>query len=105
MVHLYTPSKRQEVLRSLHIKPVDGKVSGREAARILSWRAKEEEGIEHQYNPSTLRRHVKQGNLIAYPGTKVTDKGTSRKSLYDVEVVFELQIAPKRGVALKDEAA
>jgi len=105
MVHLYTAERKQEVLQFLNIKPIDGKVTGREAARILSWRAREEEGIVHQYNPSTLRRHVKQGNLVPYPGTKITNKGASRKSLYDVDVVFELQIAQKRRAALKDEAA
>ena len=105
MVYLYTEEQKQETLRSLSIKPIRGRVTGQEAARILSWRAKNEFGIDHQYNTATLRRHVEQGNLKAYPGTKLTSEGRSRKSLYDVDVIFELSIAPRRGAALKENAA
>lgn len=105
MVYLYTHEQRNEALRSLSIKPIKGKITSQEAARVLSWRAKQEFDIEHEYTPATLRRHVEQGKLKAYPGTKLTDDGKSRKSLYEVEVIFELSIAPRRGVALKENAA
>lgn len=103
MACLYETKQREEILRSLRIKPIKGKVTGEEAARILSWRAREEQGVEHKYTSSILRRHVEQGNLEAYPGTRLTDKGKSRKNLYDVEAVFELSIAPRRGVARKQK--
>ena len=80
------------------IKPKNGKITGKEAAAILTWRAKEEAGVNHQYKPSILRRHVESGNLVAHPGTKVTDDGKSRKSLYEVEAIFELSIEPNRGL-------
>lgn len=86
----------------LSIKPKNGKVTGKEAAAILTWRAQEESGVEHEYSPSILRRHTEQGNLTAYPGTKVTADGKSRKSLYDVEAVFELEIEPRRGLKRKE---
>jgi hypothetical protein len=90
--------RQQEILKSLAIKPKNGKITGKEAAEILTWRAKEEAGVEHQYKPSILRRHVESGNLVAHPGTKVTDKGESRKSLYEVEAIFDLSIEPNRGL-------
>ena len=101
MACLYEANQREGILRSLRIKPMKGRVTGDEAARILTWRAKEEYGILHEYAPSILRRHVKQGNLRAYPGTKLPEDGKSRKNLYDVESVFELSIAPRRGLGRK----
>jgi len=32
------------------------------------------------------------------PDTKLTDKGVSRKNLYDAEAIFGLSIEPKRGL-------
>jgi len=91
--------RQQEILKALAIKSKDGKVTGKEAAAILTWRAKEEAGVEHEYKPSILRRHVESGNLVAHPGTKVNEKtGESRKSLYEVETIFELSIEPNRGL-------
>ncbi len=98
MTRLYTVKQQQEILKSLAIKPKHGKITGKEASAILTWRAKEEAGVEHEYKPSILRRHVEKGNLVAHPGTKVTDKGESRKSLYEVEAIFDLSIEPNRGL-------
>lgn len=108
MTRLYTVKQRQEILKSLAIKPnKDGKITGKEAAAILTWRAREEANVEHKYSTSILRRHVEKGNLVAYPGTKLTvKKGESRKSLYEVGDIFELSIEPNRGLKLmqKNEA-
>lgn len=91
---LYTNKEIQEVLRELRIKPIDGnKVNTREAARILSWRAKAEQQIEHDYPDAAVRRHVQQGNL------KIAQQVNPRFNLFKVEDVFELPLAPKRGVA------
>jgi len=98
MPRLYTPEERKEVLTTLRIRPKGGKLSGKEAALVLTWRAKEEFGVEHEYKPSILRRHVEQGNLKAYPATKLTGEGKSRKNVYDVEAVFALEIEPNRGL-------
>ena len=89
MAHLYTQKERQEVLKFLRIKSIDGKVTGIEAARILTWRAKSEFGIDREYDDASLRRHVKEGNIHADPN--------SRKSRYPVEEVFDLVIYPTRG--------
>ena len=105
MTRLYTAKRQQEILKLLAIKTnKDGRLTGKEAAAVLTWRAKEEVGVEHDYSPSILRRHVEQGNLVAYPGTKVTKDGKSRKSFYDVEAVFGLPIEPRRGLARKQES-
>lgn len=90
MVRLYTSKQRAEVLKSLSIKPVSGTVTGKEAAAILSWRAREEYAVIHRYDPSTLRRHVKQKNITPI-------KISKKKSTYKVEEVFDLSIAPLRG--------
>lgn len=98
MTYLYTTEERQNTLQTLRIKPKNGKITGQEAAAIMTWRAKNEFKVEHVYSPSILRRHVEKGNIKAYPGTKLTEKtGESRKSLYDVKDVFELSIEPRRG--------
>lgn len=98
MTRLYTVKQQQEILRSLAIKPRNGRITGQEAAAILTLRAKTEAGVEHKYQPSILRRHVEKGNLVAYPGTKITKDGKSRKSLYDVADIFDLSIEPRRGL-------
>lgn len=98
MAVLYTPEEIQEALRRLRIKPKDGKVTGEEAARILSWRAKEEQGIEHAYPASAIRRHVERGNL------NIAERVNPRFNLYLVEDIFELPLVPKRGIAQKRDA-
>ena len=104
MARWYDPRQKIEILHSLGINALHGKVTGDEAARILTWRAKEEYGVTHKYTPSILRRHVESGNLQAYPGTKLTEDGKSRKNLYDADAVFELEIAPRRGMGRKQVA-
>jgi hypothetical protein len=89
---VYTPQQRRAILRQLGIKPEHGTVTGKEAARILTWRAKEEEDVEHFYDPASLRRHV-------YEGTIEADTSNPRMNRYPVEKVFELPIAPRRGRA------
>lgn len=93
MAVLYTPEEIQEALRQLRIKPKDGKVTGKEAAKILTWRAKEEHGIKHVYPDAAIRRHVERGNL------KVAEQVNPRFNLYWVEDVFELPLVPRRGIA------
>jgi hypothetical protein len=90
---LYTPEEIREALRQLRIKPKNGKVTGKEAARILTWRAKAENGIEHDYPDSAIRRHVERGNL------KIAEQVNPRLNMYLVEDVFDLLLVPKRGIA------
>ena len=90
MAVLYTPKELQEALKELRIKPINGRVTTQEAARILSWRAKAEHGIEHVYNASAVRRHIHAGNLTPEPVS-------TRFNLYKVEDIFDLPLAPKRG--------
>lgn len=96
---LYTAKEIQEVLRELRIKPKDGKVNGREAAQILTWRAKQEQGIEHIYLDSAIRSHVKYGNL------KVAEQVNSRFNLYRVEDIFDLNLSPRKGITPQEDSA
>lgn len=92
MAVLYTAKQIQDVLKTLRIKPVDGMISTQEAARILTWRAEAERGIQHDYPESAVRRHIQSGNLKAYPVN-------SRYNMYKVEDVFDLPLVPKRGLS------
>jgi len=96
MAVLYTPEEIQQVLRELRIKPIDGMVTTYEAARILSWRAKAEQGVVHEYTVSAVRQHVKMGNLKPVPVS-------IRFNRYKLEDVFDLNLAPKRGVRQDEE--
>lgn len=96
MAVLYTAKDIQEVLQELRIKPIEGKVTTREAARILSWRAKAEQGVIHDYPDSAVRRHVQQGNL------KIAQQVNPRLNMYFVEDVFGLTLQPKRGIGQKE---
>lgn len=88
MAVLNTPEKIKLALLELSIRPVDGKVSGKEAARILSWRAKNEQGVDHEYKIGTVNKHADKLGVMPAHG---------RKNLYDVNAVFDLEIEPKRG--------
>jgi hypothetical protein len=95
---LYTTEEIQDVLRTLRIKPIDGNlVSTQEAAKILSWRAFAEQGIDHQYPDTAVRRHVQQGNL------KIARQVNVRFNLFKAEDVFDLVLAPKRALARQRE--
>lgn len=99
MAVLYTAKQIQEVLRELRIKPSDGNVTTREAARILTWRAKAEQDIEHNYPDTAVRRHVQQGNL------KIAHQINPRFNMYRVEDVFDLPLVPKRGRGQQKESS
>jgi hypothetical protein len=92
MAVLYTSKQIQDALRELRIKPVDGKVTTKEAASILTWRARAEQKIEHVYPEAAVRRHIQSGNLRAYPMN-------TRFNMYKVEDVFDLPLVPNRGIA------
>jgi hypothetical protein len=91
---LYTERDIQKVLKELRIAPVDGKVDGNEAAKILMWRARDEFGVERAYNSNAVRQQVRSGH---FPEGTV-DETSGRKNLYKVEAVFVLPISPNRGV-------
>ena len=93
MAVLYTVKEMQAVLKELRIKPLDGKVNGKEAARILTWRAKAEQGIDHIYPDSAIRRHVERGNL------KIAERVNPRFNLYKVEDIFDIPLVPRRGIS------
>jgi|SRR5690348_6407170 len=90
MAFLYTPEDIQEVLQKLKIRPIRGMVSSQEGAKILTWRAKNEFGIDREYNAGTIRRHIQLGNLKAEPEN-------TRFNRYPVEAIFDLPITPRRG--------
>jgi hypothetical protein len=100
MARLYTKQDIAKVLRELRIKPINDMVDGSEAARILTWRAKDEYEIEYEYDPSSIRQHVRKDHFPA--GT--IDDSNKRRNLYQVEAVFNLPIKPKRGLSNKKVA-
>lgn len=97
---LYTPKDIQRALTDLRIKPhvveVDGQeiptLSTREVARILTWRAWEEENVNHTYPDSAVRRHKQGKNIIP---VEVSSGGNR----WTVESAFEVPLAPRRGLA------
>lgn len=99
MAKLYTEKQMAKVLRDLQIAPMNGNVDANEAARILTWRAKEEQGFDFEYQATAVRQHVRYGHF--QPGT--VDQHT-RGSKYPVDQVFTLPLAPKRRAHRKDMA-
>jgi len=94
MMAFYTEKKRQNALIHLHIDPGAERVTSSEAAHILTWRAKEEYGIQHVYNATAVRKHAHK--LDARP--LVRDDGTknTRQNTYDTLKIFEIDINPGR---------
>jgi hypothetical protein len=90
MAQLYTPGQRLEILNELGIQAIRGKVTGDEAASILTWRAMKEFSIEHKYDAASLRQRALKGDI---------KPGAGRKNRYPVGKVFELPISPARGRA------
>jgi hypothetical protein len=91
MAYLYTPEQIQEALNELRIKPLQGTITSREAARILGWRARQEFGIERNYNEGAVRRHINLGNL------KPVQPEDVYINRYKVEDIFDLPLSPRRG--------
>jgi len=88
LARLYTSEEIQDALRELRIDPVDGNVTTKEAADILTWRARKD-GINHNYPETAIRSRVKRGTLKA--------ASTGWSNLYRVEDIFRLSFYPKRG--------
>lgn len=89
MAVLYTPEERERILQGLRIKPIDGMVTTEEAARILTWRVKEEKNSDFVYTPSAVRRRIQLGSLDATPEHK-------RSNRYKVEDIFDLSLMPRK---------
>ncbi len=100
MATLYTEKDMAKILRELRIAPEEGKVDGNEAAKILTWRAKQEYHVEYQYDNTTVRQHVRRGH---FPEGTI-DTTNPRRNLYKVETVFRLPLAPRRGASRRKQA-
>lgn len=94
---LYTTEEMQAALKELRIKPHAGKITSQEAACVLTWRAKAEQGAEHHYPATAIRQHVRRGNL------KVAEALNPRFHLYRIEDVFDLPLVPRRGLSLQKQ--
>lgn len=90
MAFLYTSEQIQEALKQLRIRPIQGMITTREAAKILTWRAKEEFDIDRAYNEAAVRRHIQLGNLIPVRPDDYIKR-------FNVEDIFDLPLAPRRG--------
>lgn len=91
MARFYTEKEMNAALRERRIKPVNGKVTTKEAADILTWRAKEEFNVDHPYPESAVRRRTQKKHIQPAPGSNL------RQNLYKVEDVFALPLYPNRG--------
>lgn len=92
----YTEEEMLQIMQELHIAPTaEGKLTGSEGAKILTWRAEQEFGVQYQYDAGALRQHVKAGSLQK----EELDKTRSRRTLYPYPLVFRLPIAPRRGAS------
>lgn len=101
MARLYTERDITKALKELRIAPENGMVDGNEAASILSWRAREEYGVEYNYDSSSIRQHVRREH---FPSGTIDDSN-KRRNLYQVEAVFKLPITPMRGKGKKKEVS
>lgn len=92
----YTPGKIKEILKDLDISPYKvNKVDSNQAAKILTWRLKEEQGIHKDYTTTALRRRVSTGKL------PVAETISTRLNLYDVRDIFELSLMPQKAGTTK----
>jgi hypothetical protein len=89
MARYYSLKQQTKLLHQLGIEPIEGMITGREAAAILTWRAKQEEQVEHKYTPAALRRHRHCGNLTS-------DTTNTRMSRYPIDQVFQLPLSPRQ---------
>lgn len=92
----YTATRIREILKQIGIVPFPGNlVSSKQAAQIMTWRVKEEQGIEHAYTDLHVRRHVSAGTL------KEASELHSRFKLFEAKDIFALNLMPKRGAGAK----
>jgi len=94
MPAFYTEKERKTALKQMHISPDSERVNSQEAAKILSWRAKEEYKVEHEYNATAVRKHAQR--LDARPAVKKDGSVNLRQNTYDVKKLFEVDILPAR---------
>jgi len=90
----YTEKERKAALKQMRIHPDTERVNSLQAAKILSWRAKEEHGVEHEYNATAVRKHADK--LDAQPAFKSDGSVNTRQNTYDVKKLFEIDIIPAR---------
>lgn len=94
MATFYTEKEQQKILRELHIATTeDGYVEASEAARVLTWRALHEFGVEYVYDSTALRQHTKLGR---FPEGTIRAINDCHKQ-YKASTVFSLPISPRRG--------
>lgn len=94
MPAFYTERERKAALKRLHIPPDAEHVDSSQAARILTWRALEEYGVEHRYNATAVRKHAPK--LDVQPALKPDGTVNTRQNVYNVQRLFEIDINPTR---------
>jgi hypothetical protein len=81
------------ILKQLGINPVNDAINTKEAASVLTWRAKEELDTDFTYTETAVRKRVHSGSLIPVGGKN----SKSRYNTYKMEDVFALPLFPTRG--------
>lgn len=90
----YTEKERKAALLQMRIDPEAERANSSQAAKILTWRAKEEHGVEHEYNATAVRKHASQ--LDTMHARRADGSLNPRQNTYDVKKLFEIDILPKR---------
>jgi hypothetical protein len=116
MTRYYDTKEIKKALSQLKIKPEDGEgegdeklvtgwVDGAEAAKILTWRAKQDYEVDYRYDATSVRQHTKKDKNQKSHFPEGTVKAISeRRNLYQVGAVFALPISPRRGTSRRGAA-
>jgi hypothetical protein len=94
MSAFYTEKERKNALLQMHIDPGSERVSSAQAAKILTWRAREEYKIDHEYDANAVRKHADK--LDAQPAMKSDGSVNLRQNTYNTKKLFEIDIMPAR---------
>ena len=96
----YSAARIKEILKDIGIVPFAGNlVSSKQAAQIMTWRVKSEQGIAHEYSDTHVRRHISAGTL------KEAGKLHERFKLFDARDIFTLHLMPQRSAGARKREA
>lgn len=88
MEHLYSDEAIKQILAELKIEPMNGKVTSKQAASILSWRFRAEWNDTYTLTADGVRHWVARGKLKAYPLNP-------NLNLFDVQELFSVPLSPQ----------
>lgn len=100
MAKYYTRKEMVDILKQIGYQPdKDGAINTKEAAKVLTWRAKEEYKIDYEYSEIAVRRRISTGALVPVQGRNKNN----RHNTYKIEDIFSLPLYPTRGSGQKKD--